>query len=558
MAAFDDQATDAELAVRDGVAAPVVEDDPNVVNDLGLRVVGDRAAKAAAELRRKLSHDKSAEEYKGDEGMVDDGGNLHAKVMRSTGIKKGHVAEARRRAFGDREETEQDVGAGVKLYTTKMRDPMKFEFEVENLGQRAKVLTLDLSASQNLVLTTPPQGQNLRVVITAPSGMERTTVAIAEPGGYGNVTMAASLFADEDVQEAEKRAKSTAATPGLQQGETVKARKIQDVATLYTYTCQRPPSFRWEVENHKDWDIEFTLDLSGSENLVLKRPEQEDMQMTVLVPKHKTVEIAAAGIGRLSRASVKTNMSIRQLAPTAPQRRDSQRTNHMVAAYDYQPDRYDEVELREGDEVFVQQRREDGWATVVNKRLGRSGLVPLNHLKQYGNATSGAAPAVPEQHRRGEDWASDGGKANEVMYQGRKCVLLGETDGVCTLQALDTREMIEAPVAEVEQLNPNTVSVQRAVPPAEAQETAAPETTDEAAPAPPARVIPGIRVDGRSGVKRDAETPSNAQKSATTLRSGNATREPEDERAIPRHFRKNDSAEEAAPAAQPPAFRSLG
>mmetsp|Transcript_31184 Transcript_31184/g.99056 ORF Transcript_31184/g.99056 Transcript_31184/m.99056 type:complete len:423 (+) Transcript_31184:841-2109(+) len=325
--------------------------------------------------------------------------------------------------------------------------------------------------------------------------MQRTVVAVAEPAGYGAVTLAANALVDEDAGGAATRAATTAVTPGQRQGETVKTKKIGDVATLSTYTLQRPPGFRWEIESLVATDIEFSLDLSGSENVTLTRPAQgagaDGLKVTVTVAPRQTLEVAAAAVGAGARASVRTAMSVRQLAAarTAQPPPPAASAKHMVADYDYAPTQGDEVELQEGDEVFVQHENGDGWAQVVNARTGATGLAPLNYLKaydpethkqkSYDPATNGAIGQ--QQHttgvsktgaNRAEDWTSDGGAGSTVMCQGRKCIVLGETDGTCMLQTLDTREVLEAPASVVHPLpsataaTTKTSTVRREVTPA--------------------------------------------------------------------------------------------
>ncbi|KAI8622358.1 hypothetical protein BC830DRAFT_1089611 [Chytriomyces sp. MP71] len=60
--------------------------------------------------------------------------------------------------------------------------------------------------------------------------------------------------------------------------------------------------------------------------------------------------------------------------------------------YEFQPERPDEILLRVGDEVIVNQEFDDGWALGVNMTTGKEGNFPLDCLSSYADpgATSGS------------------------------------------------------------------------------------------------------------------------------------------------------------------------
>ena len=51
------------------------------------------------------------------------------------------------------------------------------------------------------------------------------------------------------------------------------------------------------------------------------------------------------------------------------------------AVYAYRPQNEDELELREGDEVFVMEKCDDGWYVGTSGRTGNFGTFPGNYVQ---------------------------------------------------------------------------------------------------------------------------------------------------------------------------------
>lgn len=52
------------------------------------------------------------------------------------------------------------------------------------------------------------------------------------------------------------------------------------------------------------------------------------------------------------------------------------------ALYNYKPQNSDELELREGDVVFVMEKCDDGWYVGSSKRTGCFGTFPGNYVQR--------------------------------------------------------------------------------------------------------------------------------------------------------------------------------
>lgn len=61
---------------------------------------------------------------------------------------------------------------------------------------------------------------------------------------------------------------------------------------------------------------------------------------------------------------------------------DSFMTTRYRALYAYRPQNEDELELREGDEVFVMEMCDDGWYVGTSARTGCFGTFPGNYVNR--------------------------------------------------------------------------------------------------------------------------------------------------------------------------------
>ena len=529
-------AADAAAAVeRAGVSRPPARPEPPT-NALGLRVTGysDGVRTGAAPLYRP--QERTVDNYQGEEGLFERT-NLHRQNMEATGIAKGTVRDARNAIFGS-ETSSQDVGDGLILHTSKRTDPPAFEFHLDNTGYRDRRVTMDLAGSRNLAISRPALedgATSLDVIVRA--GASRVFVCAAAPAEPGAVALACSVSVSSaaDPPAAPARAGVAGAAPG----ETSKSKPLGDCAVLHTFTSKRPPGFRWELENTGRNDVEITLDLSGSTCVALAAPAAPgELRAVALVPAGERRQVAAAVVTRGRRVALRTAVSARELPPAAAKgggasaddAKSAPAEGRRRAMYDYAPQRGDEVALRAGDEVQLRSEPSDGWAHVLNATSGESGLAPCNHL-----GPAGAAP----RETRGEKWASDGGRVNRVLHGGRQWLLLGQAGGVAQLQAMDNREMREVPVDQIRMPNLETVrttataegQVREAAAPAEQRVEAEVTFTPDAGER---RLMPGIRVDARTGEVRDAVVPGRGASAVEKLRAGLSTR---DKSAVPRAFR---------------------
>ncbi|TPX55167.1 hypothetical protein CcCBS67573_g09500, partial [Chytriomyces confervae] len=69
-----------------------------------------------------------------------------------------------------------------------------------------------------------------------------------------------------------------------------------------------------------------------------------------------------------------------------------------TAIFDFKPERPDEIELRKGDTVVVQQEFDDGWGFGVNNRTNKKGNFPCDCLSSYADP-SGTMPTLKSKHR---------------------------------------------------------------------------------------------------------------------------------------------------------------
>ncbi|KAJ3264187.1 Sorbin and SH3 domain-containing protein 2 [Chytriomyces hyalinus] len=69
-----------------------------------------------------------------------------------------------------------------------------------------------------------------------------------------------------------------------------------------------------------------------------------------------------------------------------------------TAIFDFKPERADEIELRKGDTVVVQQEFDDGWGFGVNNRTNKKGNFPCDCLSSYADP-SGTMPTLKSKHR---------------------------------------------------------------------------------------------------------------------------------------------------------------
>ncbi|KAJ3233414.1 Sorbin and SH3 domain-containing protein 1 [Chytriomyces hyalinus] len=69
-----------------------------------------------------------------------------------------------------------------------------------------------------------------------------------------------------------------------------------------------------------------------------------------------------------------------------------------TAIFDFKPERSDEIELRKGDTVIVQQEFDDGWGFGVNNRTNKKGNFPCDCLSSYADP-SGTMPTLKSKHR---------------------------------------------------------------------------------------------------------------------------------------------------------------
>lgn len=62
--------------------------------------------------------------------------------------------------------------------------------------------------------------------------------------------------------------------------------------------------------------------------------------------------------------------------------------------YAYRPQSEDELELSEGDEVFVMEKCDDGWYVGTSARTGQFGTFPGNYVQKYCKLVSSLTKSV--------------------------------------------------------------------------------------------------------------------------------------------------------------------
>lgn len=66
-----------------------------------------------------------------------------------------------------------------------------------------------------------------------------------------------------------------------------------------------------------------------------------------------------------------------------------------VALFDFQPENDNEIQLSEGQEIWISYRHGQGWLVAENPLLGENGLVPEEYVSIYDPPTDEPKPFIP-------------------------------------------------------------------------------------------------------------------------------------------------------------------
>ena len=372
--------------------------------------------------------------------------SLHRKVMDRTGIVRGTVKGQRAAAFGGlRGEEVKELGPGLKMIVRKSKDNrLDVIYGIINESNGAVTVTLDFDGSEGVELVEPVNPSGSMKAVRVVEGNDKVQVAriVQREGRAGGVRLACS------VRECRGGGAGGGGGVGGRGGKQVRAqtrRKSINVAGperkqlapnlfLLKQKISSPLGYCYSVENGRSKDYEFHLDFGGSRNVRMEGGEGQDTKVKVVVPPGDTVVVATVVQADVTEGiAVKTKMGVRELATKSKPRggvagvgapgvggvesKGPQGSALKRCCKSHRAAKGDEMDVLEGDEVFLQGGNAgggDSWVVGVNARSGVTGLVPAECLEDAVEGDSGGGRgSFNNVYRKGkEGWR--GGKGKNV------------------------------------------------------------------------------------------------------------------------------------------------
>lgn len=363
------------------------------------------------------------------------------------------------------------------------------------------------------------------------------------------------------------------AKTSLAQGQVTRKPLSETLTLLVSNTGERERTY--DLENtSSDTTADVELNFAGSRGIRLDNGT-EKVKATARpgeITRIAVVSLVGTAI------SVKTQIAVRSATPAAARGAPAVQRAPKVksapaapaaptrfAAYAFTPEDGDEIELQEGDEIFLLGEQTNGWIHVTNARSGKTGLVPANRLGEEppASATSrrrsinnvyrkkagkwvggnGSGPVRAPVQRIGttvkktvrrssikknsaSDWSA--GTNSSVQHNGRAGTVLGESDGIAIVQ-FDDGDVQQIPVSKLERGGSGAgagagakSALARRAPKVPTRVVTRPARTEKTTERRylTSRAVDGIRVDPVTGKVRKANAAHPQQRALDQLRAG--------------------------------------
>jgi len=438
---------DDDLANKLGISSSPVETE--CTNNLGLRVTGKGVAGSLYGDYTAIGGNNAG--GRKIDGTVDDyqgikSSSLHKQVMDSTGVQSGTVKDMRAKAFASkRSEKTDEIAPGVKLVTAKSLDnKLDIIYTAINENSDGVKVTLDFSGSSGIELDGGLGSGDGMKIETFVDAQEKLQVARVSqmPGQMASVRIACGVAgASRGGGGGAVPSRVPARRNSINVAEPERKQLVQNLFLLKQKTSN-PLGYIYSVENGRTKDYSFSMDFAGSKNCRLEGEAQGVTKVEVVVPPGDCIVVATVVQAMMSEGiAVKTQMGVKELKTASAKRggggvgggggggggrgdgqvelKGPAGSGLKRAIKNYRAAKADEMDVFEGDEVFLQGGNAgggDGWVVGINARSGAAGLLPADVLSDAidGGGSGGSGGSFNNVYRKGADGGWGGGKAKAV------------------------------------------------------------------------------------------------------------------------------------------------